>query len=114
MSQAASIADQINKTAKGFRAGTVLLWGYPPVQPDDDVFQIASATAKGDVLELRFEKKGAGSPLAGQVLEVHEPDGFSMRKRTLQIKAAKKVRWGAVEGEPKPGAQALELRPAIV
>ena len=113
MSQAAAIAEQINKTAKGYRAGTVLLWGSAPVQPDDDVFQIASAAAREGVLELRFEKKGQGSPLAGQVLEVHEPEGFSIRKGTLQIKTAKKVRWGSVEGTPKAGAPALELRPAI-
>jgi hypothetical protein len=111
--QAHSIADQINQTAAGYRAGTVLLWGRAPVQPDDDVFPIASAVARGEVLELRFEQKGRGSPLKAEVLEIHEPGGFSLEKGTLRIRTASKVCWGAVDGEPRAGVPAVELRAAI-
>lgn len=69
MSQAQTIADEINKSLKG-KAGTVEIWGLMPVRPDDSVYQVASAKAEGNRLDIAFDDEKFAS--------VWDPGRFKM------------------------------------
>ena len=96
MSNAQTMADEINTKAKGLKAGTVEVWGIQPVRADDWVFVVVAAKAEGDRLDLQIDDKSQGEgPAAapGLTLSVWSPEGLSASKKKLEIASAAKVVW---------------------
>lgn len=111
MSNAETMAEEINKKAKGLKAGTVEVWGIQPVRPDDWLFVIVGAKGEGDRLDLLVDDKtqGAGPAAApGLTLSVWEPQGLRASKKKLEIAAASKVTWSKDFAAVKKG-ETLEV-----
>ncbi len=106
MSNAETMADEINKKAKGLKAGTVEVWGIQPVRPDDWLFVLVGAKAEGDRLDLLIDDKTQGEGAAaepGLTLSIHEPQGLRASKKKLEVASASKVAWGKDFAAAKKG-----------
>jgi hypothetical protein len=106
MSNAATMAEEIDKKAKGLKAGTVEVWGVQPVRPDDWLFVIVGAKAEGERLDLLIDDKtqGDGPPAApGLTLSIWDPTGLHAGKKKIEIASASKVSWGKSFSAVKKG-----------
>ncbi len=92
--QAAAMADELNRDRRGFRAGTINFWHLVPVRSDDWVYVVAGARAEGDRLDLAIAD-GMGDQ-KGEVqttISIWEPDGLSASDESIEIRSAARVRW---------------------
>jgi hypothetical protein len=87
---ATNIADAINKSLRGFKVGTVEIWGAMPVRPDDQAYAVAAATVDGNRVDIEFEDK--------TVVSIWDPGRFKSFPKEDQpfflIADASRVRWG--------------------
>lgn len=76
---------------KGFKFGAVYIWGSAPVRPDDDAYELSSAAAQGDRVELVVFSSASNSELT---ISLDAPGKVKATPEEVRVTSASEVRFG--------------------
>jgi hypothetical protein len=85
MTEAQQMVAHINSCLPNVKAGALCFWGEWFGRPYDNIHQIVSCEAEGEVLKLHFNEN--------ETLCVWSPRSLKADQKTFRISEAAKVRW---------------------
>ena len=85
MTEAQQMAANVSACLPNVKAGALCFWGEWFGRPYDNIHQIVSCEAEGEVLKLHFNED--------ETLFVWLPRGLKADQKTFRISDAAKVRW---------------------
>lgn len=91
MNEAEEIAATLTRDRLGVRFGVLHFWGLMPVQPNDFNYELQSAAAEGDRVDLGL----IGPDGVVTVLAVHAPRGCTLPEGAAEIASATRITWGS-------------------
>ena len=105
--EASEIAHKLN--GSGLRFSQIVVGPSSLLPHDGPDFELRSAKAEGNRLDLEFAELGAKKALA--ILSVHQPSGLSMKKADgISLARVGRVTWGADTFEPSAVKPAFAIR----